>query len=200
MSILPTTFISTFKDVLLIDSFSAMGGEGLTCAFVFDRPRGVGIIVDGAGRICDVDDADWRELQRVVSDAKETILQGGSGNWSGPMGGVSCTPHTYYDLGPADEPGGFAVVRSTGHTVHWDASKHVEHTYPGVHQRVAEKPSSIVELGKAIWAIQRKLLPHEIDHQRLVRSSGDAREMLDAIEGMCSLAKSAKSVRWIRPS
>ncbi|KAJ7459318.1 hypothetical protein FB451DRAFT_1405954 [Mycena latifolia] len=167
MSTLPSASIPTSKDVLLIESFSAMGGEGLTCncAFVFNRLRGGGIIIDSAGRMCDVDAADWRKLQHIVADARDTIIKGGGGSWSRPTGEprlrsgdvfcvLTCAMYiqgtsaliTYYDLGPAEEAAGIEMVRFSGHTVRWGGPRYFEHTNAGVYERVMEMPSSLVEV------------------------------------------------------
>ncbi|KAJ7459338.1 hypothetical protein FB451DRAFT_1182360 [Mycena latifolia] len=214
MSDSSSTFIPTSQDVLLIVSVNAMGADGLSYAFIFNRPLGGGLIIDDRGRMCDVGYDDWQDLQRLM--VQVFTLEGAHLNyvpcvgprvssgadksngifptsWARPRL-VSCAPNLFYDLGPADEPAQLDMVHFTGYTVTRKEDKDILHSKDSGQEQVAEIPNSLVELERASGAIRQKLLPYE-DSVRRVRISEDTAGMVNAIESMCT---ATQFERWFK--
>ncbi|KAJ6605433.1 hypothetical protein DFH09DRAFT_1353874 [Mycena vulgaris] len=171
MATSPPTFIPTARDVLLVVSHNAMGGSGLTHAFVFNPIHlDMGLLINRTGAVCEVGPEDWAELRRLASDAKNSVAQGGGGSWSRPQ------------LAP------FVPDRYHGNPMH------IIHWRDGAEEIAGEIPSPLVELAKASSSISQKLLPYTYSQTQSELTS-EARQMLEAVQDMSTAVRSDRALR-----
>ncbi|KAJ6516101.1 hypothetical protein C8R45DRAFT_958795 [Mycena sanguinolenta] len=114
----PPCFAPVASNVLVIETCRSMGGIRLGCALLYSPHKTVGgVAVDDHGRLCDVPEDRWKELEGVVRDAKkEWAVLGNHSSWSRPQIG-SCPVSVYFDLGPSDDDKGLCTIQRTAHTV-----------------------------------------------------------------------------------
>ncbi|KAF7294024.1 hypothetical protein MKEN_01448500 [Mycena kentingensis (nom. inval.)] len=113
--------------ILFIESFSGLGGAGLSYAFLRgDAGAGLGsedddeshpgYLLDSRSRLLAVPHADWEALVRAVDDAKKSVVADRAGGcWSSPTQ-MSCPSTTFYDLGSPGDAGS-AKFSTTDHMV-----------------------------------------------------------------------------------
>jgi hypothetical protein len=83
----PPYFRPTTTNVLVIETCHSMGGITLVSALLYSPHMSAGgIAIDGRGRLCNIPEDRWKELEGVVRDAKEVwaVLENHS-YWSRPQ-------------------------------------------------------------------------------------------------------------------
>ncbi|CAK5276751.1 unnamed protein product [Mycena citricolor] len=108
------------QDIVLLISHNALGGHGLTHAFLRipddDDSAEIGWIINVRGDAAVVPADVWSELNVAVSAARAEVRAGRGGSYSRPRYG-SCPTDEFFEMGPADAPNSFAKFSLSGHMI-----------------------------------------------------------------------------------
>ncbi|KAJ6578175.1 hypothetical protein B0H19DRAFT_1253451 [Mycena capillaripes] len=195
-------FLPKPTDVLVIESYFSMAGARLGYALLYSPHIDAGgMIVDTSGRVCNVPEERWEEMETVVRQAKKVSQELRQSSWSCPQTG-SCPTSVYFDLGPADNPDQLYALYRTGHRVSTEdlpltgtsktlpVMKHPEirtwtKSVNGKYEETTLKkmPEPIAALEAALAQLHQELLPRSTD--ALIPEGDDAKAMAAAIKNLC---------------
>ncbi|KAJ6578178.1 hypothetical protein B0H19DRAFT_1122594 [Mycena capillaripes] len=208
-------FLPTTTNVLVLESFLSMGGARLGYALLYSpHVAAGGIIVDSSGKLCNVPQDRWEEMETVVRRAKEVSEQLGQSSWSRPQM-ASCPMSVYFDLGPSENPDGLYRLQRTAHqvstenvaitlqdseaTINWPVMKHPEirtwtESANGKHEETTlkEMPEPIVALERALSQLHQDLLPHSSNGSSPIPEGDDVLAMVAAIKNLCGSVRTER--------
>jgi len=194
-------FVPDPRSVLVIESYSGLGGTGISAAFLYNPlDPNFGIAVDDRGRLAPVLEARWHEFERAVAGAQDALRRtwGVESWWSRPQN-TTCPTDVFYDLGPAAATETDTLVRFglSGHTVsqrygspdnvQWYIPPDDDDTFKVV--TVDDVPPPFVEVERIIRNLAEELLPWDWTQPEMPLPP-DVRAMLRAIATM------ARMKRW----
>ncbi|KAF7355129.1 hypothetical protein MSAN_01428500 [Mycena sanguinolenta] len=201
----PPYFAPLAANVLVIETSWSMGGIGLVCALLYSPHKDAGgVAIDNDGRLCDVPEDRWKELEDVVRDAKkEWAVLGNRSSWSRPQIG-SCPVSVFFDLGPSDNGKGLCTIQRTAHTVSTEdlvsvlGGKSIRISVPksrkiltykkndkGAYEEttVDEIPEPVTKLESELSKLQAELFPRSSDQSKS-SSEKDAKAMVVGVKNM----------------
>ncbi|CAK5274080.1 unnamed protein product [Mycena citricolor] len=158
------------QDIVLLISHNALGGHGLTHAFLRipddDDSAEIGWIINVRGDAAVVPADVWSELNVAVSAARAEVRAGRGGSYSRPRYG-SCPTDEFFEMGPADAPNSFAKFSLSGHMIELGEDARIQYYADSLaaHLPVSLEsiPAAFTELKKLSHQICKRLSPSGLE-------------------------------------
>ncbi|KAJ7626908.1 hypothetical protein FB45DRAFT_1029286 [Roridomyces roridus] len=177
-------FIAGPHSVLVLESYNAMGGSGVSSAFLYlPNNSQAGVVISSKGLLGEVPNDRWAELMGVVEAAKIFIdEENGGGTWSRPQY-VSCPTDVAYDLGPAQTKKDLTKFIVTGHEVYGDQPASVVHYYVnGTETTELEVPPEIEKMEYMVTSLSDEFLPRHPDHSPPI--DDDLKKLVESVDNL----------------